>query len=752
MGDGMRETKNGKLETENKDKIDSIAKLDLKEFIASFTSFLAREKPLFLQGDIKIHYKFIKMLFNFEFNPPKNVKNLDTELMHIKKSGVLRICEIYEFIKIVDYFLYLKTLPFTNELKEWIDKIVIPGEIIEISNYFDKKGELKLDIDERFLAISKSLQKNKENIKLALQKMLLSKKLTSYLVDRQIHYISSQEALLVRGGFNHVLKASVVGRSSSGFFYVVPEQINALKKEEAALLSKKDELIFEYSKKISQVFHRFSKFLSFINKEFDRFDNYQARVFFAKSKDLEFLLPKRDNKIVLKDFIHPALTHPVPIEVDFSKKVLLITGVNAGGKTMLLKSILSAVFLAKYLLPMKIAAAHSHIGSFKKIEAIIDDPQNVKNDISTFAGRMVQFAKLFAKKDVIVGVDEIELGTDSDEAASLFKAVLEKLIEKEIKIVLTTHHKRLASMMALHSEVQLLAAIYDEKNQKPTFGFLQDSIGKSYAFETALRYGIPPVVVEEAKKAHGEEKERLNDLIQKNIELELLAKKKISQLDCELERVQKIKTKAELEKENAKKELDEAKAKLEKEYALAIEEAKRAAKAKEIGSIHKHLNIAHKIKKSIEPGYKNFEPKSLEVGDIVKYGKSKGVVLSLKKTEAIIECDGIRLRVPKEKLKRSGNLPKPKAPALKITTQKPKRSSVKLDLHGLRSEEAIEKLDKFLSDALITGYDEILVYHGIGSGKLAHAVKEFLKTYPKLKSFSDAPPNMGGYGATVIRL
>jgi len=119
---------------------------------------------------------------------------------------------------------------------------------------------------------------------------------------------------------------------------------------------------------------------------------------------------------------------------------------------------------------------------------------------------------------------------------------------------------------------------------------------------------------------------------------------------------------------------------------------------------------------------------------------------------AFITCDGIKMKVPLSELKRSGNPPKIKPKKAKILVQKPEFSSVQLDLHGLRADEAIEKLDKFLSDALITGYDEVLVYHGVGTGKLAYAVKEFLKTHPSIKAFSDAPANMGGMGATLVKL
>ncbi len=431
----------------------------------------------------------------------------------------------------------------------------------------------------------------------------------------------------------------------------------------------------------------------------------------------------------------------------------MITGVNAGGKTMLLKAILSAVFMAKYLLPMRIDASKSSIGHFKEISAIIDDPQSVKNDISTFAGRMQEFSKLFGKDNFIVGVDEIELGTDSDEAATLFKVILEKLLEKNSKIIITTHHKRLAAMMALNDEVDLLAAIYDEKNQKPTYEFLHGTVGKSYAFETAQRYGIPSHLIQEAKIVHGEDKEKLGELIQKNIDLELEAKRRLAQLKKDETRVEKLKTSLESQKERADASLRESQALLEKKYQIAIDTAKAAAKEKDPAQIHRLLNTANKQRNESRERESQQEPLELKVGDFVKYNNTKGRILSLRKNEAMIESEGMKLRIPISQLKRSGNNPPAKKkPQVKIQVQRPSHASVKLDLHGLRAEEAIEKLDKYLSDALITGYDEVLVYHGVGSGKLAYAVKTFLKSHPKIKGFIDAPANMGGMGATVVRL
>jgi len=730
-----------------------ISKLDLVDFLDNFKNFLAREKPLFMEGDAGLHFRFIQKLSETDFKAPKEIKNLDSPLMYLKKSGTLKIYEIYEFVKIVEYFLYLKKMGFDGELRGWLDKIIIPSEILEICSYFDHEGRLRDEIDERFLALNSGLKKNKENIKESLKRLLNTQKLSPYLVDRQIHYINDSETVLVRGGFNHFLKGTVTARSSGGFFYVSPDSIQSLKKSEADMLSQKDELIYEYEKRISSVFCKFEPFLSFVNKAFDRFDNYQARVFFAKSKELEFIKPTNNHQILLTNFSHPALTDPKPISVDFSKKILMITGVNAGGKTMMLKSILSSVFLSKYLLPISIDANNSSIGHFKEVTAIIDDPQNVKNDISTFAGRMVEFSKLFSKQNFIVGVDEIELGTDSDEAASLFKVILEKLALKDSKIIITTHHKRLAAMMATHDEVELAAALYDEKNRKPTYDFLYGTIGKSYAFETALRYGIPATLISEAKKVYGDDKEKLGELIQKNIDLELNARAKNKTLDIEIEKQKKLNTQLKNQKFEADEELRKTKNDLEAKYNEAIFEAKQAAKGKDLSTIHKQLNIANK-KKEVANRVENRQEKlDIKIGDFVKYQNSKGKVLSIRKNEAMIECDGIKLRVPISQLRRSANLPPPKrkTPSI-IKIDRPSQNSVKLDLHGLRAEEAIEKLDKYLSDALLTGFDEVLVYHGVGSGKLAYAVKEFLKTHPSVVSHSDAPVNMGGMGATVIRL
>jgi len=732
-------------------KEDISAQLDLTPFLSSFSDFLSREKPFYIEGDQNRHFQLIRELDTYEFKAPPKIKNLDTPLAYLKKQGQLNLQDIFEFVKIVRYFRYLQKFDFEGTLGSWINGIEVHEDFGDIDRYFNEEGTFNEELDEDLASMNTRIKQLKEQLSASMKRILFTQKLESYLVDRQVHFFNGEECLLLRAGFNHHLKGNIVGRSSAGFFYVSPESIANLKAQVRSVQQEKEAKLYEYAKSFSSVLQKMVGFLNFINKNFDVFDHYQARILFARAKNLQLIKAEKSDAIVLNEFKHPAISNAKSVSVDFSNPVLMITGVNAGGKTMLLKAILSAAYLAKYLIPMPINPKNTKIGTFKSIEAIIDDPQNVKNDISTFAGRMISFSRLFAQEKTLIGVDEIELGTDSDEAAALFKVMLESLMQRGMKIVVTTHHKRLASLMAENRNVSLMAAVYDEANRKPTYGFLQGIIGKSYAFETAARYGVPVKLVQEAKLVYGQNHEKLNALIERSSELERELQMKHEKLDQELEAVYEEKKALKEAKENIYNELKKEKESLNATYQNAIKEAKTALKSKDEKELHRALNRANKELPKDKPHEKIKTDYIFKTGDTVQYRGVRGTILSIKKKEAVIEADGMKLRVRLAELK-PAHKELLKKKSSQITIEKEKRSGLKLDLHGLRAEEAIEQMDVFLSDALIQGWDEVLIYHGIGTGKLAYAVKEFLKVHPSVKSFKDAPQEMGGFGAKVVTL
>ncbi len=729
-----------------------IQKLDLDGYIQQFKLFFARDKSVAMMGDINQHFRYIKALSNVQFPVPSPVPNLDRELNLLKKQAVLSLDEIHAFVTIISYFNTLKNVAFPEPVASWIQGIEIHEEILEVLDYFTQEGDINPERDPELYKLERAIKQNRIDIKETLYKLAHSSRLRDYLVDTQVHFNGGEETLLVRGGFNNAIKATVVARSSGGFFYILPQSISHLKEKESALLSSKEELIYRYCKSISATFFKWERFLAYINKEYDRFDHYQARVMFARAKEYEFILPGRQKRIKLQDFAHPAIEDPVPVTIDLNKQVMLITGVNAGGKTMLLKSMLSAVYMSKYLLPFNCHASKTEVGHYKSIGAAIDDPQSVKNDISTFAGRMQEFAKLFGKEDAIVGVDEIELGTDSDEAASLFRVMLDELRKKGITFIVTTHHKRLASLMASDDDVELIAALYDEERRMPTYTFLQGSIGKSYAFETAQRYGVPVGIVNQAKKVYGEDKENLNELIERSTSLEREMRLKIAKVDEELKAVEKQKHRLEEEEGKLKEAHRKAIATLENRYNAATKKAREALKAKESAEGRRLLNVAHQRKAFKQKEIERTKEEPLKEGDKVKYRSHKGELLSIRGKDATIIVDGLKMRVPLSQLKRRGDIPSvkvtPKPKEAKVHVEK-SGAAVSVKLLGMYGDEAIDTVDKFLSDALVNGLNEVQIIHGTGGGVLAKLVTDYLKQHPKIQKFYRMPGNLG---ITVVEL
>ena len=142
-----------------------LAKLDLTGYVDEFCAHLARQKPLFLEGDSKLHFARICELQEFDFAPPPSCENLSQSLMHLSKQGILHLNESFEFIKILRYFSYLKGLKFELSLKSWLDKISIPQALFELCAYFTSKGELKDSLDERLMRLNEVRKIKSEQIR-----------------------------------------------------------------------------------------------------------------------------------------------------------------------------------------------------------------------------------------------------------------------------------------------------------------------------------------------------------------------------------------------------------------------------------------------------------------------------------------------------------------------------------------------------------------------------------------------------------
>jgi DNA mismatch repair protein MutS2 len=269
-----------------------INQLDLSEHIKQFSSFFSREHSLYIEGDQELHFRYIKELDKLEFKAPPKVADFYNIHGHLKKHGVLGFEQIFEIIKIVRYFRYLKNRNIEGLIGEWMEKFTIPQNFLEIEKYFTSEGKFEENLDENLFHLSQRVKEHKNNISSSLKRLMSSSKLAGYLVDTQVHLLNNEECLLVRGGFNHVLKGAVLGRSTGGFFYVAPDSILKSKEQIRFIEQEREAIFYTYAKEFSAKLAELQPFIKFIDKEFTKFDNYQARVLFAKSKNLQLIKSK----------------------------------------------------------------------------------------------------------------------------------------------------------------------------------------------------------------------------------------------------------------------------------------------------------------------------------------------------------------------------------------------------------------------------------------------------------------------------
>ena len=762
------------MKKESRKSSDLIYKLGLEDFFIAFSKFFRRNIFDKDRDEIMLYVlnmpdsKSLKLLVaNLEttFISLPNVDILDSDLKSLAKGGDISLKSIFHIIKIVKCFSDLKQRDdISNKyLLEYINTFVFPKEILNLISLFNLSDErvsielcddisyLKLDSHSEILELYKSLEARIKDKSKELNAAINSTLLQEYLIDRQIHYNNGNLCLLARAGYSSCIEAKVIARSANGYFYIVPLVLERIQSQIYTLLDKIESQLLQLRKMYSKILRTHISFVSYINRQFDLIDNAYARVEFARSNNYEFV-KNISNEIILKDYAHPSLNNPVPISLCFDKSLLMITGVNAGGKTMLLKSILSVLFCSNMCIPMKINATHSSLPSIDDIFIIAQDPQDSKNDISTFSGRIGQIATFLNKKHFILGIDEIEIGTDSGEAASLYKVILDRFLENNTKIIITTHHKHLASLMSENKAVQLIAAMYDYKQMKPTFEFTE-GIGKSYAMECAMRYGIPAHLIELAKKLHGESANNLERLIDESNEIILKNRLESIKLEKLKEELEQSKKHIEAQKDSLREEFNRESLALKRHYNEAIKEIKMLAKQSSKDSkanIHRMLNKANHVKNEFVVKQDSKNNKTFSKNDWVIYHNKIYKITDLSNNTCNLESqNGFKLKSISTSLLKPAKKPNENTTFTLVADIKP---TTKIDLHGMTREEALESLELFLNNAIMARFSEVLVVYGLGNGILKRMVRDFLDKCKYIRGYTDAPADSGGSGASVVYL
>ncbi len=461
---------------------------------------------------------------------------------------------------------------------------------------------------------------------------------------------------------------------------------------------------------------------------------------------------------------------PLSIELKTENRFLLVSGPNAGGKSVCLKT----VGLIQYMLQCGLLVPmhnDSVMGIFRKIFLDIGDQQSIENDLSTYSSHLknMDFFISQSNSETLVLMDELGSGTDPNFGGGIAQAVLEQLVTQKVWGLATTHYYNLKVFASNFQGIQNAAMKFDTEHLMPLFQLEIGQPGSSFALEIARKTGLSGKTLQAAERIIGKELTGLETLM-KQVAGE---KQRVSEKDQEL-RQQETKLASALkhyellsaELESRKKEiLNSAKA----EASTLLQQTNR-----EIEKTIRHIreNKAEKQEtRKVRQGLKDLEKKvkplplpgtnpggPLAVGEKVRMmgGEVTGTVLSVKGKTAIVQFGELRSTVKTERLIKSEyiefNKPqRPVARGVELHQRQSDFSSV-LDIRGKRVEEVLPLLVRFMDDSVLWSQSEVKILHGKGEGVLRKVVRDYLKQLKSVAAFNDEHADRGGDGMTIVKM
>lgn len=513
-------------------------------------------------------------------------------------------------------------------------------------------------------------------------------------------------------------------------------------------------------------------------------DFVQAKARFAKLLDCSRPALNESNAIDIVQGRHPLLALrkggagvvPLNLKMGGDIKTLVITGPNAGGKTVTLKTVGLFALMTQCGIPIP-AHPDSRMPVFETMFADIGDFQSIEQDLSTFSSHVQRIQTIFtqATERSLVLIDEIGVGTDPDEGSALAVAVLEELTRRGCLTIVTTHHGALKEFAFNTAGVENGSMEFDQETLQPVYRFRMGLPGSSYALEICQRLGVAGDVLDRARQLIGAEKGNLERLIMDLEQKAQESEKLISELNIEKTRLDgliklykdRYDAIIQQEKQLKEKALVEAQAIIRRANAAvekAIKEIREGQAQHE--AIRRAKQLLSDESKKVEGGLQTISPKkpeavqplTLSSGEEVLWKKQNatGVILSERDEngKVLIQVKQLKFWVPAEELAPASKVRREKKPAGSVSIHAETKSAVlpEINLLGNTLEEAVAKVDKFLDDALLAGWSQVRIIHGKGTGALRKGIAEFLEKHPRVKSKKIGAWNEGDLGVTVVEL
>lgn len=451
---------------------------------------------------------------------------------------------------------------------------------------------------------------------------------------------------------------------------------------------------------------------------------------------------------------------PLDIQLRPGERALVITGGNAGGKTVCLKTLGLIAAMTLSGLPVPVGAG-SHLPWFSRMDAFIGDEQSLADNVSTFTAQIEHLAKAWKHLNAsgLVLLDEFGAGTDPAQGAALAQAVLDELLEKHTFVLAATHFPALKSYALTREGARAASMLFDPRSKKPLFKLAYDQVGASQALDVAREYGLPEAIVRRAEHYLLQDGQDATALLARLNDLAARREEELAALNGE--------------REKARRAADDSRQRLEKERLRLHEEVRGQAAElmrawKEGRAGHKQaLKEMSRLRASLAPSAGTEEesvlprPQHFAPGQSVLHSvfNKRGVITDVDERRGRVRLDmnGVNLWAEMKDLRVSGNTADggsaPAAPAASRGVGGSvggQGASLSLDLRGMRADQALAEVERFLDKALLAGFSEVEIVHGRGTGALRREVHEFLRAFPAVAHFAVAPEDRGGDGMTMV--
>ena len=745
-----------------------------------------------LQHDLWIVQDYCQLIADQKAPTFNEYGNIEEELYFLEKEGY--VLELESIIKIL--FVLLNYDEFYNNFDK--DKIkefphiyhagIVPDyvrqPIVAIKRVFDEEGNVRPDASPELAKVYKRMVSVAKQLDVEFNKILSSYKDQNILADNAESWRNGRRVLVIPVENKRKISGVIHDQSASGkTIFMEPEGVMRINNELFSLENEKRAEIYKILRELSAELRMYRSLIGEIFRKIGQLDSIRARAIFSLS--IGGIMPKLNAQAGLKMFTvkHPLLLlhfknkggAAIPFDLDMKgdNRLLLISGPNAGGKSVTLKAV-GLTHLMTYFGLLVPVASDTEISMFRSIHTDIGDQQSIDEGLSTYSSHLTNLNQIVqeAGKQSLILLDEIGSGTDPKLGGAIAEGILKALMSKKVYGIVTTHYSSLKVFAFRNPGIVNGAMLFDKENLQPVYKLKVGKPGSSYAFEVAKKIGLDDRIIGYARKKVGKKENEIEDLLidlqegkaildeqldyvaneksklerliktydQLNEEFQL--KRKKLQIQAKEVKYQKSNEES-IELQNLISKLEKEK-NLEKARQLKVEATqKRQLESDQIIELKRDVSEVRSQDVKIEVGASVRMLDSEMTGEVLSINGDKAEVLFGLMRMWIRVIDLVPTREPLQIRRKGINI---KGVAFE------NNFSPKLDIRGYKLKDAEESLDEFIDKAILANVRTLEIVHGKGSGALRKLVISKVKEYRDLESYWHPSDEMGGDGITMIKM